>query len=1496
MYNNICFSLRKYSTKDVIKLKTVNLTVRQRIFIPMIALTVLCSTAILGSSIFLYSRSLTNAAYDRIGIAAIRAEHLLNTYKSNSYIAASEMAQNQELKKAIKNNNREEILAVADNLRNIVKAEFCTITDNTGTIIARTHEPDNYGDSIAYQHNIQSALSGKTETFIERGSAVLLSVRTGAPIYDENGGVMAVVSIGYRLDTQDFVFLLRERTGGEATVFLGNERIATTVLNIDDTYAIGTLASDAVTEKVMEGGVYDGKVWVAGRELIAEYFPLYGANDEIVGMIFVGEYTAGDASKTLSFFMSGLIITLFLLTLCIVLAMIMSDNIERRLEEQAEKTREADAQMQIMLDTTPLCVNFWDANLNNISTNEESVRFFGLKNKQEYLDRFFELSPEYQPDGQLSRDLSLMYLNKALDEGFCRLEWMHQKLNGEPLPCEVTLVRVKYKGDYVVAGYAKDMREIKAAVEEMHKAVEAKNTLSILGNILNSLDTMVLVTDPATDNIMFINDTMKHIYNIEGSGIGRRCYELLQENLTERCSFCPCHALEKNPERIILWEEKSVKTGRTYRNTDRLIKWTDGRSVHLQHTVDVTEMKATADTLDKRLEQQALMMLISQSFLSSKNMETIIADAFKTIGEFMGISQILLYIKQDGDDGTILCQNEWINPVLGLSSRIGGVFKLPQNAIQLYLDIRHKEKFYITPEDPETERIMAPYRRSFTNYIGTSVFLDGELYALIDFSRPDGEEWSQDNLNMALFISNILTGALYRQRTEQALIAAKEVAEQSSHSKSVFLANMSHEIRTPMNAILGIAEIELLDSKLPPEAEESFAKIYDSGSLLLSIVNDILDLSKIEAGKLEIIPVRYDIPSLVNDTVQLNRLRYESKPIEFIVNIDENTPHELMGDELRIKQILNNLLSNAFKYTERGEVTMHVSAEEENGVTFLIFRVTDTGQGMTEKELGSIFDEYTRFNMDANRTTIGTGLGMNITKRLIDMMDGKIVAESEAGIGSTFTVYLPQERVSDAVCGPETAEKLKQFRFKRLLKSIGTQVVREYMPYGSVLIVDDVESNLYVAKGLLQPYGLTIETAVSGFEAVEKVEAGKVYDIIFMDHMMPKMDGMETTRVIRRMGYIRPIVALTANAVTGQAEIFMANGFDRFISKPIDSRELNAVLNELIRDKQPEDVIKAARRERAPEGQVASETENDKKTPAAAEISAVRGEAAIPVLSELESLFIEDAENATTVLSEICAKQNAINDKDFKSFTIAAHGIKSALANIGETELSKTAFKLEQAGYAKETGVILSETPVLLNSLKTVTENLKTGKKPTAGTAASGENSVSNSIGLRGDSVSGSAALGENSGSKDVGFRGNSVSGSAASEENSVAKDVGFRGNSVSGSVALGENSGSKDVGFRGNSVLGSAVAGRMSVTADTLSAISDKDLAYLRDKLFAIKAACAVVDKNSAQIPLDFLKKREWPDDIRKILDNITALLSQNALKKTAELAEATIKQVSRD
>lgn len=391
------------------------------------------------------------------------------------------------------------------------------------------------------------------------------------------------------------------------------------------------------------------------------------------------------------------------------------------------------------------------------------------------------------------------------------------------------------------------------------------------------------------------------------------------------------------------------------------------------------------------------------------------------------------------------------------------------------------------------------------------------------------------------------------------------MAESASKAKSTFLANISHEIRTPINAVLGMNEMILRESQNPDII--SYAKdIEGAGRNLLSLINDILDISKIESGKMELVPVEYDLGSVLSDSYNTVYLRAKEKNLDLLIQNNEFIPRGLYGDEVRIRQILTNLLTNAVKYTKAGSVCIkanyvQISADMIN----LIFSVSDTGIGLTKEQEKELFGDYKRFDEKENRNIEGTGLGLSITRTFIDMMDGKIEVESERGKGSTFTVTIPQKIVVDRPLG-NMNERMSGGEATNKTKRQGLVA-----PEARVLVVDDVEMNLKVFRNLLKASKIQIDTCLSGEECLVAIQK-KQYDIIFLDHMMPNMDGVETFQHIKEghnhKNVDTPVVMLTANAIVGAEDEYRSLGLDDYLSKPIQWERLEEMIQKYLDKKE----------------------------------------------------------------------------------------------------------------------------------------------------------------------------------------------------------------------------------------------------------------------------------------------------------------------------------------
>jgi signal transduction histidine kinase/CheY-like chemotaxis protein len=696
-------------------------------------------------------------------------------------------------------------------------------------------------------------------------------------------------------------------------------------------------------------------------------------------------------------------------------------------------------------------------------------------------------------------------------------------------------------------------------------------------------------------------------------------------------------------------------------------------------------------------------------------------------------------------------------------------------------------------------------------------------------------EQSQNNDEIAQ-LSQRLQETLYHLNQIQKLKleaveaqAEKEKAEAASKSKDEFLAKMSHEIRTPMNAITGMAELALREDR-HELIREHILTIKQASANLLSIINDILDFSKIESGKLEIVPVSYRLSSLVNDTINIIRMRLMEKPIRFFTNIDGNIPNNLYGDETRLRQIFLNLLTNAVKYSEKGVIGLTIKMEKQNSKQVWIkIAVSDTGKGIKQEDQEKLFDEFVKVDLKNNQGIEGTGLGLAITKRLCAAMGGEISFQSEYGKGSVFTAVVPQIVESDipfaaveepakkkilvyegrsvyagAVCWTlknldvpytlvENQEEFAAALFREewfyVFSSYGlydkikpvieqsdsafykgikppmalmvewgteayvpgvrfvsipiqslsianilngkvdskdeknTSLFRFSFPGARLLVVDDIATNLKVVEGLLTPYKTIVDTCTNGLQAIEFIKnasfRNRDYDIVFMDHMMPGMDGIEATAAIRELEneqnetikenssksdtqssdrYLRrqtPIIALTANAVVGMREMFIEKGFNDFISKPIDVSKLDEILNRWI----PEGKRKEEK-EKKEDGKEHVIWIKIHGVDTAKGISLTGGtpDAYLQVLA----LFLKDVRDRLPLFQEM---PNADN---MSMFITNVHALKSASASLGAAEVSTIAAELEAAGKAADMVFINKQLPVFEQLLAELAYNIET--------------------------------------------------------------------------------------------------------------------------------------------------------------------------------------------
>ena len=564
---------------------------------------------------------------------------------------------------------------------------------------------------------------------------------------------------------------------------------------------------------------------------------------------------------------------------------------------------------------------------------------------------------------------------------------------------------------------------------------------------------------------------------------------------------------------------------------------------------------------------------------------------------------------------------------------------------------------------------------------------------------------------------------LERLREEDRMKNELEVARASSEAKSAFLSSMSHEIRTPINAVLGFDEMILLENK-DPEIGKYAEDIQSAGKTLLALINDILDFSKIEAGKMDIVPVQYELTSTVNDVVSMTMSLANDKGLSFDVIVDPKTPHLLFGDEIRIKQCMTNILSNAVKYTEKGGLTLTVGYEETDDPDSILLTVAvkDTGIGIREEDMEKLFSAFDRLDQVRNKAVKGTGLGMSITKQLLESMGSKLEVESEYEKGSNFHFAVRQQVIKHEEIGDLTEA------FKKYIPHEGPEHRNDTFraPEADILVTDDTENNLLVVTRLLKRTGIRIDTADSGMKTLELIKKKK-YDIIYLDHMMPEMDGIETLHRMKELPDNKnadtPVIVLTANAVSGSREMYMKEGFSDYMTKPVSYLTLKNSLIKYL----PADKVK----ERLPEEETGDAVAAEDSVPADVSSSKVISEALAGVqgidisegimYSGDEETLIEVIQGYGRRIDEASEEiESELRELNIRNYTVHVHALKSSSRLIGAKELSEMALNMENTGNeylkaiadgdvdkaAESLSALEEQTPVLLDLYRSYKEKL----------------------------------------------------------------------------------------------------------------------------------------------------------------------------------------------
>jgi signal transduction histidine kinase/CheY-like chemotaxis protein len=886
-----------------------------------------------------------------------------------------------------------------------------------------------------------------------------------------------------------------------------------------------------------------------------------------------------------------------------------------------EKTREADKLTQVMLDSMPLSCTLFDKDLNVFDCNQEILKLFSLSNKEEYLESFYDFSPLIQPSGRSSKEMAIENLNKAFVEGDFHFEWMHQKLDGEPVPAEITLVRVKYKDDYIILGYTRDLREEKKALAKMREADEYTQ-------LLMDATPLSCILWNADFEIVNMNDEALRLYEVNTK-------KEFDEFRKEVAMMSP--KLQPDGEDSIkmsrVWLDRAFDEG--YCRFEWMYQTSEGEMLPCEITLvrvkhrdnylvaeyarDLRELKAT-------LEKMRAAYIYTQLLLEASPISCILWNRNKEI---------------------VNCNSEALK-LFGVRSRE----ELTERFPELFPEFQSNGE---TSESVATRNLYMAFEVGYVRIEYLHQNIKKELI-------PCETTLTRVTHNNEYLVASYLRDLREQKANLAEINKSRDAAEAANRAKSAFLANMSHEIRTPMNSIIGFAELAY-DENIPDKTKEYLNNISDSAQWLLQIINDILDISKIEAGRMELEHIPFDLHDISSHCQAVILPKALEKGIALYCYAEPSLGKKLLGDPIKLRQVLINLLSNAIKFTNVGTVKLSASILETGASSVTVhFEVKDSGIGMTPEQIGRIFEPFTQADESVSRKYGGTGLGLAISKNFIEMMGGRLEVESTPGIGSRFSFDIKFDMINAPVM--DGASKIK---FEELEKPLFS---------GEVLICEDNVMNQNVVCDHLAKVGLKTVVASNGKAGIDivktRLESGvKMFDLIFMDMHMPVMDGMEAASKISALGINVPIVALTANILANDLELYTQNGMSGHLGKPFTSQELwRCLLAHLI-------PVKLAAVDR-------TQQISDEET----------------LLEQLKLNFVKSNQDTFAEINKALLKNN------IKLAHRLAHTLKSNAAQIGETDLQQAAATVEYLLMRGENQLKREHTDNLEAQLKKVLQKL----------------------------------------------------------------------------------------------------------------------------------------------------------------------------------------------